>query len=254
MTATTAPPRNPVLWTTSRVPPWFAFTWAAMLLWGTIVVDLERVAPLVTGSAFVGLFLVALAAVPARVELGSDGLRIAWLGRSRVVRWQDVKRAAPYRGDVIVMTKSGAALRVGKMALGGDVPDAILERLWEAVSAGAEMGVRPNERAALARGARSPERWVEELRALASHGGQYRQGLGLDRPRLWAIAENPAAAPDLRAGAAISIAATLADDERTRLRELAAAIMEPKLRAAFERVADARDVGELEAVAQSITS
>lgn len=245
----------------SRVSAWVALALAATLFaWGMArrLVDLDGTGEAVTSpsmgfSFWIAVILVVLAAIPRRVAIGADGLRITWLGRPRFVRYQDIERAAPLRDDVMLTIKGGSQLRLRKPLFSRETPKAVLQRLWQTVAAGAEAGLRPNERAVLARAGRRPRLWVEALRALSPHGSQYRQGLGLDLERLWIIVENPAVETELRAGAAIAIAASLDGTNRDRLRSIASATVEPKLRVALESVASAADVNDLETVAVEVT-
>jgi hypothetical protein len=246
----------PVLLASSRVPAWLALV-AALFASGiaNLVVDFDGTGdePSIGITFWIAVILVVLAAIPRRVAIGAEGLRVAWLGRPRFVRYQQIERAAPVRDDVVLTIEGGARLRLCKPLFGRETPKTVLQRLWETLAAGAEAGLRPNERAALACAGRRPRLWVEALRALSPHGSHYRQGLGLDLERLWIIVENPAVETELRAGAAIAIASSLDGTNRDRLRDIASAAVEPRLRVALESVASAADVSDLETVAVEVT-
>jgi len=245
-----------MLLASSRVPAWAALV-AALFASGihNLVVDFDGRGdePSIGITFWIACFLVVLAAIPRRVAVGADGMRILWLGRARFVRYDQIQRAAPARDDVVLTIKGGSELRLRKSPLRTETPKDVLQRLWQTLAAGAESGLRPNERAALACAGRRPRHWVESLRALSPHGSQYRQSLGLDLDRLWIIVENPAVETELRAGAAIAIAASLDDANRDRLRGIASEAVEPKLRVALESVAGASDVSDLETVAVEVT-
>ncbi|MBX3192986.1 MAG: hypothetical protein KF819_38735 [Labilithrix sp.] len=240
------------MWARSRVPPALALAATAIVL----LADASGRDPFAFGAAFVawGLTIVAvlLAVVPRRIEIGPEALGIAWIGPRRIVRYEAVVRAVPDGDAVVLILPRGESLRVRRAPFGRDAPRAVLERMWETLSAGAEAAIRPNERAALARGGRRSRVWVEALRSLAPHGAQYRQVLEIDR--LWAIAANPAIDAELRGAAAVAIAGSLDDERRGRLRDIAGATVEPRLRVALMRVAEAADVAELESALASVSS
>jgi hypothetical protein len=249
MNEVAAPSRRPVLWARSRVPPLLALLAAALVF----ALDAGRFdASWVDAGWCLAVGGVLLAAIPRRVVIGAEALRISWIGTPRVIRYDDVARAVPRATDVVLTLRRGQSLRVCRAPFGRDAPRAVLQRIWETLSAGAEGGVRPYERAALARGGRRSRVWVESLRSLAPHGAQYRQALEIDR--LWAIASNPAVEAELRGAAAVAIAANLDDQRRERLRDIAGATVEPRLRAALMRVAEAADVADLESALVGVAS
>lgn len=194
-------------------------------------------------AVWIAVLAVLFAAVPRHVEVGAEGLRIAWLGRARLVRYEEVRRAEPCGvDDVLITLRGGETLRLARGVFDTRSPRDVLERLWQTVTLGAEGRVRPNERCALTRGDRSVAAWLADLRALAPRGMHYRQGI-LGADRLLAIATNPAVEVELRCAALVAFAAAdgLDDAMREELRAIASLAVDRDLREVFMRVANARD-------------
>lgn len=199
-------------------------------------------------AVWVAVLAVLLAAIPRRVEIGAEGLRIAWLGPPRLVRYQEVRRAVPCGIDDVEITfRGGETLRLARGVLDPTSPRDVLERIWQTVTMGMEGRLRANERCALARGDRRAEDWLEELRNLARRGMHYRQGI-LPADRLLAIATNPAVEVELRCAAvvAFALAGGLDDSTRDELRTIAELTVDRTLAEVFSRVADARCEDDLD--------
>lgn len=241
--------RNPVLATGSRVPGWVALGFTLVFCAGRVIAAPSQ--PLSISSAlgvawWLGVALVIIAAIPQRVEVGAEGLRVAWLGRPRLIHYDEVMRAAPVGDEDVALTfASGEAMRLCRTPLGDASPRAILERIWTTLAAGAEDGAAPIERAALARRGRTFEAWAAALRGVSAAGVQYRQGLTLER--LVALAENPAEDVALRAAAAVAVSSALDAEGRKKLGSVASTTMESSLRDALRLVLAARDEATLAA-------
>jgi hypothetical protein len=121
--------------------------------------------------------------------------------------------------------------------------DALVRRVEDALAAFAEDHGAETAVALVAPGGRAPERWVREVRALAT-ARDYRE-TRLDEERLWRVLDDATAPPGTRAGAALALSA-LDQASRTRLRVSAEACAEPRLRVALTRVAEGASDGELE--------
>lgn len=198
-------------------------------------------------AVWISLLAVLLAAIPRRVEVGAEGLRIAWLGPPKLVRYEDVRRAEPCGVDDVTITfRGGETLRLARGVFDTTSPRDVLERIWQTVTLGVEGRVRANERCALARRERNAEVWLDDLRALARPGLHYRQGI-LSPDRLLAIATNPAVEIELRCAAvvAFAIAGGLDDATRDELRAISALTVDGVLRDVFVRVADAKHHDDL---------
>lgn len=233
---------NPVFRASSAVPVWSAMLVSGCAFFAAQTITWDR-------AAWVAVLAVLLAAIPRRVEVGAEGLRIAWLGPPRLVRYEDVRRAEPCGVDDVAITfRGGETLRLARGVFDTTSPRDVLERIWHTVTLGVEGRVRANERCALARGGRSADAWLDDLRALAPRGLHYRQGI-LSPERLLAIATNPAVEIELRCAAVVAFATAggLDDAMRDELRAIAALTVDPVLSEVFTRVANARTEDELRA-------
>lgn len=225
--------------------PLLAYVWAAVAAVGSGLY-LRASQPVV--SALFALAAVALAVVtsrPTTVFVGADGL---------VVRWLVVTRFFPYASLAAVEThtayarasmgttqrkSSGLLLRrrdgtgtyvVCDDATARDLRAAVAERL-DAHRRAAAADVPQ-----LRRGARSFAAWTRELRALLEDKG-YREGTPT-ADALFRLLEDPTRSAEERAAAALALHAHLGDDARRRLRVASDACASPKLRVAFEAIAD----------------
>jgi len=99
--------------------------------------------------------------------------------------------------------------------------------------------------ALVARGGRALDRWLRELRALAT-AREYRE-VTIDTERLWLVVGDVTAPAEARAGAAVALSPVLDADLRRQLRITSDTCAEPKLRVALRKVAEGaeeRDVDE----------
>lgn len=232
-------PKNPVFWATSWIPYWVPILSLVSALALAFTFGEHETAIFATWSV-VGVSL-CLTAVPRKVTVGAEGLRIAWLGLTRTVRYGDVRRAAPVEDqDVHITLRSGIELRLHPPPFGATASRAaVLERLWSTLSVGAEERLSDGERALLARSGRRPREWARALGDLARAGAQYRSGVSLER--LFGIAANPAIDAEHRGAAAAAIAGTLDDETRARLEEIATTTVDEAVRTALTRIAHATD-------------
>lgn len=241
MNARTAPANaNPVFRASSAVPVWSAMLVSGCAFFAAQTITWDR-------AVWVAVLAVLLAAIPRRVEVGAEGLRIAWLGPPRLVRYEDVRRAEPCGIDDVAITfRGGETLRLARGVLDPTSPRDVLERIWQTVTLGVEGRLWPNERCALARGERDVDRWADDLRGLARRGAHYRQGI-LPADRLLAIATNPAVEVELRCAAVVAFAITggLDDSTRDELRAIATLTVDRVLSEVFLRVANARNEEDL---------
>lgn len=96
----------------------------------------------------------------------------------------------------------------------------------------------------VARNERNVSDWLGHLRGLRAEA--YRTS-SLDDEALLRIVEDPAAAPDARAGAVVLLRKSLDDDGRKRIRVASEATAEPHLRVALDGLVDAEHDEEVEA-------
>ena len=102
----------------------------------------------------------------------------------------------------------------------------------------ADQGLRED---VLARNERSGAEWLAGLRSLsAGTPGVYR-AVTIDAERLWRLLEHPCAPPSSRVAAAVVLGTANDKPARQTLRVAASAMVDPELKKAIERAADARD-------------
>jgi hypothetical protein len=150
-----------------------------------------------------------------RVTVGVDGVLVAWplLRRSRFVpheliddvRWSaDQVRLVLTNGDVYEINTFGS--RPGSV----EAHRALVERLLSARAAWRASEGTEHPAAALARGGRTLEAWIRDLRALSELGGSRYRSASLPAETLWRIALDPAEEEELRIGAGLTSAALAA--------------------------------------------
>jgi hypothetical protein len=175
-------------------------------------------------------------AVPTRVIVGSDGVLLRWLGTQRFIAWARVLSIESFAGGVALAldrgewvtlrlpatheryAPEGAAvverMRAAWTASGGDTGDDGLAP-W--------LGQRPN----------GTHAWVRAAREAAAPCADYRSAR-VPGPHLWRLVENPRADREVRTGAAVALVSDLDEPGRLRLRAVAEACVEPRLRSALD--------------------
>jgi hypothetical protein len=246
--------RNPILCAGSRVPAWAAMAVVMFLFACWLATDTpDELAFSSTGTWWLGLAIVILAAIPQRAELGADGMLVTWLGAPRLIRYETITRASPVGDeDVVLVLDSGESLKLRSPMFSPADARTVLVRIWRALAAGAEERVHPHERAALARAGRRTEAWAEALAKVAAAGAQYRQAIPIER--LVDIATNPAVSVELRAAAAVAAGAAGALDApaRARIADAGSQSADGRLRAALASVAAARTSADLAAALAAV--
>jgi hypothetical protein len=189
-----------------------------------------------------------LAIAPTHITVGVDGVLLRRLRRQRFIAYRDVERVESYDEGVKLVMRDGSVvlLRVGPVE-SRVMPirqeqiaqrEALLTRIHEAM--GSEHDAHaPVSARALDRGGRSASEWITYLRSLvARQEGGMREAPVL-RSQLWSLLSDPKAEPMERAGAAVALAAEGRDEKGTheRLRAVAVAVAEPKLRVVIEAAA-----------------
>lgn len=226
---------------------------------GQAAVSFAEGAGAFTGMAFLGgmnllrswlgvLALVTVAVLPPLVMLllrtrwlvGSDGLLIKTaFGRDRFIPYPDVTNLT-VRGGMIDLTlrdQSHVTLRAKDDTAASEAPvvgvGAVARRLGQARAAAAERRTEESLHELLARGNRDIAAWITELNELEARPATYRVA-PVRREALWSTLADATQPAEVRAAAAMALRPRLADDERGRLRVMAAACASPKLRVALE--------------------
>lgn len=217
---------HPVLRTPASLSAWGPFAVA-------VLAALSAAGHLLVAWPLMGFGLVSVVwAWPRRVDVGAEGIRVRsrfGLG-GKTIPYTTIRLAAPDGPRrVVLRTMKDESLTLHS-GLFTTVPGEVLDRLWKAIAAGAEDGVRGVERQALARSGRSTPGWRAALRELAKPA-TYRTA-SVSRDRLWTIAENPGLDLEVRGGAIVALSASSLDDAgRQRLRRIDSATLHPALHA-----------------------
>jgi len=198
--------------------------------------------------------------VPARVDVGADGLLLAWFGRHRFVSMADiagvrtgaVAEGSSRRSAVFLKLHDGekVAVPVGIKGFEAGKSEALAQRIRDALQSYRSGHGEPS--AFLGRNERSTAQWLHALQRLGlGVHGSHRQPAP-DRDQLWRIAED-ASSPELDRGAAVVALAAEGDEQtRKRLAEARGATASPRLRivldAAEEGAAEEELIAALDAL------
>jgi hypothetical protein len=205
-------------------------------------------------SFFLGIVMAAIPVGPL-LMVGTDGISLASMGRTRFVPYgdiADVKAAMVSRSRrtvikwwrIRIMLTTGEVVRFfvrpGRVGVGdtyaqrGLDAQRIAESIWEARSAAISEADAPS---ALLRASGTAPARIRALRALGRQREDDYRTAPVSTEQLWQTFENTAVDPEARAGAAIALRARLDEPCRQRLRVVAAATVAPKLRVAIESAA-----------------
>jgi hypothetical protein len=181
---------------------------------------------------------------PARAEIAPDGVSITWLTRRRFVPFADLSTVTETTKGAVLHLVSGERVVLPR-ALGESGNGAIVARVREAFDVyRAAAPMAPAAAVALvSRGEREVSAWLDDLRGMRAEG--YRTASVRDDD-LWRVLEDPSAAGDARAGAALLLRSRLDDAGRARIRIASAATASPKLRVALDATVDAADDDHVE--------
>lgn len=181
-------------------------------------------------------------------EVEVDTVDLVLGNRARVVRLFD-KGGLPLR-EILVDAMKDGPFQEGIHAAIDARAESLAERIREAQAV--ETGGGLVDERTLARDARPWTEWVSTLRGLSHHAATFRGGEPPRPEALLALVEDPTVAAWKRAAAAVAVSRTSA--AKKRLRVVAAASAEPRLRVALEaaveedeaRMADALEALERE--------
>jgi hypothetical protein len=214
------------------------------------------IAPRVVGALLIMLTVAAVMqlAVPPRVVVGSDGVRIEGRLRRRFVPFVGVRGVdcAPDgvwlrrdEGDVLLRTEGVA--RVPTRPSANTI--ALYHRVREARALGLGGDVGQAKLALLERRGQSVGEWLQRLRALPAQSDYRSTGVAPDE--LVQVLLDPSGRAEARIGAAAALIERSEPGVRERVRIAAGATANEKLRIAIDAVADDRLAAELvdEAVA-----
>jgi hypothetical protein len=191
---------------------------------------------------------------PGHLVVGADGILVKQRFRERFIPMADIKSADAVADNALTVSlASGEHVRIvtgqarsdRSNAFARAQRDEIIARIDEALQVHRSQ-TSVDVAALVRRGERTGEEWFAELKKLRARAAGYRD-LVLRDEDLWQLVEDPRAAEDARAGAALVLRPKLDDAGKNRIRVAADAAASPKLRIALEAAtSDDADEAEIE--------
>jgi hypothetical protein len=186
------------------------------------------------------------ARVRTDVELGADGITLPHRGRLRSIPLSTIAELRTQRNEATLALLDGEQL---VLRFGGDNDGnaeiqhgAFVTRMRQTL--GRRHRPRDPGEALLTRGDRDTSDWARDLVTLTGEAEGYRVAT-MPAETLWRIAEGTVVEPTARVGALVALHATLDDDARVRLHDLATRTAQRDLRAALEAAASGADAEEI---------
>lgn len=173
------------------------------------------------------------------IEIGTDGVRVWQLGRRRFFHYRDIVGGRllmghdRWRFELDLRGRPQARILAG--ALDVSAAREILDRILEEREAYAASTLGDDVTRALDRGGRSVEIWGAEVARLLAAGDYRNVRISVDDALR--TLESAAAPPALRLGAAMALTGGGVPDAASRIRGVALASVDAKLRAALESIA-----------------
>jgi hypothetical protein len=181
--------------------------------------------------------------MPSYVMIGAEGLRVTWMRREKIIRFDDVAAISGSQNRVEIRTRGGELVALELLrgitdrSRADDEARALRERVAEALRAYAERAHADDRAAALvARDGRSAWAWLGQVRHLLA--SSYR-GAALGPERLWRVIGDPEAEPSARVGAAAALRTSMDACALAKLRDLASESVVAELRAGLLAVREA---------------
>jgi hypothetical protein len=195
------------------------------------------------GVCVAGSLVAALAFAfvkPPSLSFGEDGVLIGGADREEFLPYGVIDSIRDDRGDAIVFTQDGKALRCSMKS------SSKIARLLAAFERSRAVGTDDTSNAAsiTERGEKALAAWIRDLRAVTRDEG-YRAGAA-PLEDLWRVIEDPRCDPSARAGAAIALQPQLDAAGVRRLRVAAKRSAAPLVRVAVEQVVENADEAALE--------
>jgi len=199
--------------------------------------------------------------IPSKLAIGVDGIHVRWLWQKRFLSMARVQRIHAVGDRGIALVRDDGTLEMiwtSPLQRNDFAPyreehrDAVLARITEALAAYRARGPAADVSAVVAKGSRTGSEWLEALTRMREAEGGYRAASIRDDD-LWRLVENPAAAADARAGAALLLRRSLDDAGKMRVRIAAEATASPKLRIALDVAASSDDEADVRAALEDLT-
>lgn len=180
--------------------------------------------------------------LPGHVLVGADGVFVDRRDDVRFVRYGEIAEVVPHVAALPGKSYVGVALElvdgdrlvlpIGDGRTSAARAAQLGERIRAQLAAHRERSGEEVSGAALRRGQRAPEAWLERLRSVGEGANANAREAPVATDKLWRIVENPGADPILRGGAAAALSAHEGSDERLRI--VLDDTAEPHLRIALE--------------------
>jgi hypothetical protein len=189
-------------------------------------------------AVYAGVALVGATAfrMASRVAVGVDGVLVKGTSRTRFFAYRDLDGVRVVRGDVELLRRGKAVLRLQLHGADAIRRDAVTARIRENIER-----VQRGEGAVAAQLVSSSTK--DALARVASGGADYRAA-SLSREALWALIEGPAVDAGARRAAAEALSRTSDERERVRLRVAAEHCADPEVRIALTELAAEGELSE----------
>jgi len=219
----------------SPPPRWVFWTLALTLMVASEVAG--HFNPLYGFGVFLLYFLLVWLS-QAAIHVGADGILRTSLGTRRFYPYADITRFEVKSGSVRLWLNSGKAvdLALGQ-GFGQTQCQAFLARVLPAHAASLAGEPLINTVALVARGGRTAADWLEALGGLLRGDAESYRSNAIPAENLWRVADDPAAEETARVGAAVALRASLDEEGRARLLQIAEASASPKVRVALRAAA-----------------
>ena len=184
------------------------------------------------------IFYLVVAATRTRIEVGSDGVLVRWLGRDRFYRRADIARVRAVDGliltGVALELSDGrtVSLPVGTRRLDGGLSRELAARVEDARSHAARERTHGGQDA-LHRGGRPVAAWLTALRNVGAGANADMRTPTISLDNLAAVLLDPASPPMTRAAAAVAAVAADPLEGRARIRVAQASCANDKLKRAL---------------------
>ncbi len=190
----------------------------------------------------VAFVAVALAfGVPARVEVGADGVLVRWFGTTKFIPAGDIRYTSRFESGFGRNRHVGVKLHldddltydivVGSSRWHDDDASALAARVDEVTEAHRRGDAAST--VALARAGRPVREWIRALRVIGAGAEVNFRRAEIDREALWRVYESPASTPEERVAAAVALSTQATPETAQRIRVTADTLADPSLREAI---------------------
>jgi hypothetical protein len=237
---------------------WLVVCVAEIVLWDVLLHT--RVPTWAMGQLWIFVpYVVLFARYNVPITVGSDGVLIRrYLGKNRYIPYAQIERVDVSGNDVVLKLRSGQTLLWGmglRKATGNEYKgDALVRRIQMGIESRGTGQAASQPLTLIARGERSVHEWVAGLMEIADAARATYRLPTVPLDQFWRLVEDASYAPDVRAGAAVALRASLDDEGKERLRVATETCASPRLRVAFDAIRRGSDGAELEEALEAAAS